>query len=270
MKYYSVSEFAKLRGTTAETLRHYDRVGLLSPAHIDPNTGYRYYSIVQYEKLGTILELRELGISLDVIKDFFENRNIGKSKEILKNTYKDVHKQIKTLSNIEKILKSKIEFLEEITQPRLSYVPTIKKLPTRYVLTNGDVVQKESEMSYQWTILEKDLDEISPILATNRIGWLIKQQREVGYKDLKNMPFIFTYEKNDNFVSLHKGEYACIYCVGVENYEKAFNILLEYTKTNGFITEGDVIVFVWADITVTESQEEHSVEMQIKINRKSS
>ena len=59
---YTVSEFAKLRNLTAETLRHYDRIGLLKPAYIDPETNYRYYSIFQYEKLGTIKELRQLGV----------------------------------------------------------------------------------------------------------------------------------------------------------------------------------------------------------------
>jgi len=67
----SISQFAKLRGVTTETLRHYDRIGLLSPFYIDPETGYRYYSVLQYEQLGTIKELRSLDFSLDEIKDFF-------------------------------------------------------------------------------------------------------------------------------------------------------------------------------------------------------
>ncbi|MEH7531769.1 MerR family DNA-binding transcriptional regulator, partial [Priestia megaterium] len=45
---------AKLRGVTTETLRHYDRIGLFKPFYVDENTGYRYYSIFQYEVLGTI------------------------------------------------------------------------------------------------------------------------------------------------------------------------------------------------------------------------
>ena len=56
----SITEMAKLRKITTETLRHYDRIGLLAPAY----TGYRYYSITQYEKLGTIRELKNLGMSL--------------------------------------------------------------------------------------------------------------------------------------------------------------------------------------------------------------
>lgn len=51
----TIGEFAKLRNITTETLRHYDRIGLVKPVKVDPDTGYRYYSILQYEKIGTIM-----------------------------------------------------------------------------------------------------------------------------------------------------------------------------------------------------------------------
>ena len=60
----SITEMAKLRNISTETLRHYDRIDLLKPVHVDPDTGYRYYSITQYEKIGTIRELKNLGMSL--------------------------------------------------------------------------------------------------------------------------------------------------------------------------------------------------------------
>ena len=45
----SISEMARLRKVTTETLRHYDRIGLFTPSYISPDTGYRYYSFMQYE-----------------------------------------------------------------------------------------------------------------------------------------------------------------------------------------------------------------------------
>ncbi len=52
---------------TIETLRHYDRVGLLKPAKVDPFTGYRLYSAKQLQPLNRILTLKELGFSLEEI-----------------------------------------------------------------------------------------------------------------------------------------------------------------------------------------------------------
>ena len=49
-------------------MRHYDELGLLRPSHIDPFTDYRYYTIDQLPHLNRILELKDLGLSLDQIK----------------------------------------------------------------------------------------------------------------------------------------------------------------------------------------------------------
>ena len=39
--YLNITQLAGLRNATTETLRHYDRIGLLKPAYVDPGTGYR-------------------------------------------------------------------------------------------------------------------------------------------------------------------------------------------------------------------------------------
>ncbi len=43
-KFFSVSQTAEIVGMTAETLRHYDRIGLVRPNKTDEWTGYRYYT----------------------------------------------------------------------------------------------------------------------------------------------------------------------------------------------------------------------------------
>ena len=43
----SVGRFATITHLSVKTLRHYQQVGLLEPAQIDPSTGYRYYTLDQ-------------------------------------------------------------------------------------------------------------------------------------------------------------------------------------------------------------------------------
>jgi DNA-binding transcriptional MerR regulator len=45
-------------------LRHYDALGLLRPARVDPATGYRYYHASQFARLNRIIALRQLGFTL--------------------------------------------------------------------------------------------------------------------------------------------------------------------------------------------------------------
>lgn len=60
-------QLAKLAGVTPRTLRYYDRVGLLSPAHHGKN-GYRYYGEKEMVRLQQILFFRELEFPLEDIK----------------------------------------------------------------------------------------------------------------------------------------------------------------------------------------------------------
>jgi DNA-binding transcriptional MerR regulator len=62
---YTIGEFAAFGRVSVRMLRHYDAIGLLTPARVDPATGYRYYADAQLLKLLRIAELREFGCSLD-------------------------------------------------------------------------------------------------------------------------------------------------------------------------------------------------------------
>ena len=53
---YQIGEVARLFHLSISLLRHYDKTGLVTPEYTDPDTGYRYYSIRQFECLNTIPE----------------------------------------------------------------------------------------------------------------------------------------------------------------------------------------------------------------------
>lgn len=65
------------------TLRHYEQAGLLSPEYVDPASGYRYYSVRQFEVLNTIRYFRVLDLSLLEIREFLENRDVDMMEEKL-------------------------------------------------------------------------------------------------------------------------------------------------------------------------------------------
>ena len=63
-----IGDFSRLAQVSVKTLRHYGRLGLLRPAWIDRYTGYRYYELDQLPRLNRILALKDLGFSLEQIK----------------------------------------------------------------------------------------------------------------------------------------------------------------------------------------------------------
>ena len=62
-----IGEFSRLSQVTVKTLHHYDKLGLIKPAHIDPITHYRHYTIEQLPRIHRIMALKELGLSLEQI-----------------------------------------------------------------------------------------------------------------------------------------------------------------------------------------------------------
>ncbi|MFL1375745.1 MULTISPECIES: MerR family transcriptional regulator [unclassified Nocardiopsis] len=64
---FTIGEFASIGRVSVRMLRHYDRIGLLTPARVDPVTGYRFYEVGQLTRLSRIVQLRGFGLGLEDI-----------------------------------------------------------------------------------------------------------------------------------------------------------------------------------------------------------
>ena len=65
----SIGEFSNICKVSTKTLRYYAEIGLLEPSEVNPENGYRYYSIEQLEKMLFINRLKEYSFSLEEIKE---------------------------------------------------------------------------------------------------------------------------------------------------------------------------------------------------------
>ncbi|QED49281.1 MerR family transcriptional regulator [Cytobacillus dafuensis] len=65
---YTVQKLARLAGVSTRTLRYYDEIEILKPARIN-SSGYRIYGQEEVDRLQQILFYRELGVSLESIKN---------------------------------------------------------------------------------------------------------------------------------------------------------------------------------------------------------
>ncbi|TLS46771.1 MerR family transcriptional regulator [Streptomyces montanus] len=71
---FTIGDFARHGRVSVRMLRHYDATGLLRPAHVDPTTGYRYYSAAQLTRLNRVIALKELGFTLQQVQDIVDER----------------------------------------------------------------------------------------------------------------------------------------------------------------------------------------------------
>jgi DNA-binding transcriptional MerR regulator/effector-binding domain-containing protein len=70
---FRIGDFSRIARVSARLLRFYDEIGLLAPAHADAQTGYRHYTVAQLAQLNRITVLKDLGFSLEQIRDLLKS-----------------------------------------------------------------------------------------------------------------------------------------------------------------------------------------------------
>jgi len=72
MELLAIGRFARLTGLTVRAVRHYGELGLLEPAYVDLETGYRYFTVEQVADAAAIRRLRFLELALDEIGEILK------------------------------------------------------------------------------------------------------------------------------------------------------------------------------------------------------
>ncbi|MDQ0247733.1 DNA-binding transcriptional MerR regulator [Bacillus fengqiuensis] len=270
----TIGEMSKLRGMTTETLRHYDRIDLFKPQYIDPQSGYRYYSIFQYEVLGTIKELRQLGMSTDEIKDYFNERNFSKSLDILKAKHADLVSKLNELTDLEENIREKIGYLDHVAREKELQTVMFREIGRRKLITLNEKINNNLELCYGVIRLENMLTEKTPILASNRLGILI-QEADLKSKRFEEPSVIFVVAKSKEKIPkqyqriVPAGVFACIRYNGelLWNRSESLSKIFDYLDEEGYQITGDALQIMHVDITITDKPNEITFEIQVPVQK---
>ncbi len=77
-----IKEFANFTGVSVRTLHYYDEIGLLKPAIVEKQSGYRFYDENSLERMQEILFYRELDFSLKSICSILSSPDYDKEKAL--------------------------------------------------------------------------------------------------------------------------------------------------------------------------------------------
>ncbi|WJH36718.1 MerR family transcriptional regulator [Paenibacillus sp. CC-CFT747] len=124
---WKVGEVAKRTGLTIRTLHHYDRIGLLSPtAHTE--SGHRLYTGEDLIRLHQALSLKELGFSLEEIKDMTSQTELPWT-EMVKLQIQRLEERIDGMTGVRDRLRDIAETMETAsTQPPVSSDAVLKAI----------------------------------------------------------------------------------------------------------------------------------------------
>ncbi|MCL1877768.1 MAG: MerR family transcriptional regulator [Defluviitaleaceae bacterium] len=96
-KLLSIGDMSKLTGSAIKSLRYYERINVLKPAYVSPETGYRYYTLDQVHLIGMIQFSIEIGIPLAQMRQFMESDGTMDFRSFIKEGREVAEKKMKVL-----------------------------------------------------------------------------------------------------------------------------------------------------------------------------
>lgn len=209
--YFTISEFAKLRNININSLRYYERLGILKPAYIDERTGYRYYSAEQLTFLDKIIMCINLGIPLKELTEYVDGDGNLQSRRLLERGREVARERIceieRNMSLIEYSLKS-LESSREFVDRQGVYV---RKLESRRVITSGyftgPVVVKNLMFEVAKLYKFAQENQFSPLLPA---GQLLHFQPGKEMRYCLFLEIVDQTTPHQNIVILPGGEYSCM------------------------------------------------------------
>lgn len=156
---FSIGEVSKLHNVSVQTLRHYDKIGLLKPGYVNESSKYRYYSVKHFIMLDFIKQCKAMGLTLEEIKVLVDHHtSVDAILEILTKQKEMVQEKIQELERIEK----HIQILEGKIQSTLDEgigKVFIKQCPTRHFIKYNNTKRYTEEFEIKLSETLRDIDE---------------------------------------------------------------------------------------------------------------
>ncbi|WMC92388.1 MerR family transcriptional regulator [Kineothrix sp. MB12-C1] len=170
----SIGEFSKICAVSTKTLRYYEEIGLIFPSEVNPESGYRYYSIQQLETMLFINRLKAYSFSLEEIKAILDLKDsqdeklylsLIKKKREMEQQVQEFEKTLEQLSNdISNLKRGKtiMSYMESI-DVRLADVPAMCILSIRKMVHECDFADEYSNCFHK--LFRKITDDKLTMLA---------------------------------------------------------------------------------------------------------
>ncbi len=209
-RYMTISEAAREVQMTSETLRHYDRIGLVHPSRKDPDTGYRYYSDLDLVLLNTIRALRFMDVSLKEIKEVLNYDDLDRTIDFFRNAETRIDERIDELHDCKaKILSAKTHYEKKAQERQLCKGTVVREFPERVIMLSDTL--RTPTVENLWNYLSNFYRQLEPGLrdsfAFEDLAGIYTQE-----EDSRLFALCMRYRKIDGLKTLPAGKYLCTDC----------------------------------------------------------
>lgn len=262
---YSIGQISKLLDISVQAIRLYQKLELIIPAYIDPQTNYRYYDDGAINDLWSLSILKSAGFSLKEIKQL-ENLNIQEIKNIYKN------KSIELKSNIEKQIAT-LKYMERQihaidTLHNCSNEFFIKTIDARYGYSiSASNIHSTFEHFKILNELKKNSDLHIDIAYQPARYMSIDKSKSIHLKNF----FAINLDQSENFINkpnvsrIEAGTFLCANFYGSKNTAELYFDMINYIESKKFTLRGDAIELLLLEDDISKCEKNLLREIQIAI-----
>ena len=113
---FKIGELSKLFDIGVDSIRYYEKVGILHPVRNDENN-YRMYTIDDVRRLALIRELLGLSFSTDQIREYDEDRNVDSTTSLLRAELDVVDAEIAKLKATRDSIQNRLDTITSLCSP---------------------------------------------------------------------------------------------------------------------------------------------------------
>lgn len=263
---FSIGQMAKLFNMNIRTLRYYDQIGLLEPEYVNTETGYRYYSSAQFERLNTIKYLRALDVPIERIAAFFDNRDVAVMQDIFNSQLQSVEAKQRELAQIKKKIRNRLEQIDEAVNGPLEEVE-VREMPKRRIVSLAESFGPTTDLEP----LIRDLGRrarLDDAIFLGKVGVSISRD-DLAERKFDRLSSIFILvEAGDahvgNTSAIHAGTFAQIRFQGTHaNAAVHYRKLIDFIESEGGAICGDSVETTIIDAGMTSDESQFVTELQV-------
>ncbi|MCM3781777.1 MerR family transcriptional regulator [Neobacillus mesonae] len=266
---FMIGEISKLFQIDIRTLRYYDEIDLFKPAEVEINTGYRYYSIDQFEQLNTILYLKTLGIPLKNIKQFLDHRDIDHILQLLQEQHRRTEQKINEFMQIKKKIESRMEQINDAANTSELYKIRETELPERSIVLLKQKIHRSDNLELPIRMLENKTKMKSTIFL-GKVGLSITMDSLLaGCFDQYDSIFVVIEEEargQSEEKRLPKNKYVTLRFAGThEDAAPYYKQLMKYIEEKRYLILDDGLEITYIDYGLTHDVSKFVTEIQIPV-----
>jgi DNA-binding transcriptional MerR regulator len=248
---YKIGDFSRLCRVPVSALRYYADLGLLQPARIDTFTGYRYYTLDQIPRLNRILALKDLGLTLEQIREVLnENLSPDELRGMLRLKQAEIEQQLEEDRARLARVASRLQQIDKEGQMPMQEI-VLKQIESQHVLSLREVIPVPNEVGrligegfsaimanqvevvgppaaifhdLEFKLQDMDVEVVFPVLASVKADLVLPDGRSLKAVDLTVI--------EQAACTIHTGDYSLV--------EPTYAALSQWVGASGYRLAGPI------------------------------